>query len=122
MKKRSDLSVHIQAIATDPDVVDFFIVISSKGGTHFGGKTIGPEIISALAKTIVEKEGGLSAVNRMQLAIFKAKDLAKQILEKRFGGLHKECSENQAYLYLSITAQCPNSSTPHKSINVISSF
>ena len=88
MKKRSDLSVHIQAITTDPEVDDFFIVISSKGGTHFGGKTIGPEIISALAKTIVEKEGGLSAVNRMQLAIFKAKDIAKQILEKRFGGLH----------------------------------
>jgi hypothetical protein len=51
-------------------------------------KSIGPEIISALAKTIVEQEGGLSTINRMQLAIFKAKDLAKQMIMQKAGLAH----------------------------------
>ena len=88
MQSESDLSNRIEAITSDPEVDDFFIVISSKVGTHFGGKTIGPDIISALAQTIVEKEEGLSTINRLQLAIFKAKELAKQMLEKRAGGMH----------------------------------
>ena len=88
MKKNSDLSNRIEAITSDPEVDDFFIVISSKVGSHFGAKTIGPDIISALAKAIVEQEGGLSAVNRMQLVIFKAKELAKQMLEERVEALH----------------------------------
>ena len=88
METKSDLSNRIQEITSDPEVDDFFIVISGKTGAHFEGKTIGPEIISALAKTIVEQEGGLATINRMQLAIFKAKELAKQMLEKRVGAMH----------------------------------
>jgi hypothetical protein len=88
METKSDLSNRIEAITSDPEVDDFFIVISSKAGTYVGGKTIGPDIISALAKTIVEQEGGLSTLNRMQLAIFKAKELAKHMLEKRVGAMH----------------------------------
>ena len=88
METKSDLSNRIQAITSDPEVDDFLIVISSKGGTHFEGKTIGPELISVLAKTILEREGGLATINRMQLAIFKAKELAKQMLEERVGAMH----------------------------------
>ena len=88
METESDLLNRIEAITSDPEVDDFFIVISSKAGTHFEGKTVGPDIISALAKTIVEQEGGLSIINRMQLAIFKAKDLAKQMVEERYGAMH----------------------------------
>jgi hypothetical protein len=88
METEFDLSNRIEAITSDPEVDDFFIVICSKAGTHFGGKSIGPEIISALAKTIVEQEGGLSTINRMQLAIFKAKELAKQMLKKKVGAMH----------------------------------
>jgi len=88
METESDLSNQIEAITSDPEVDDFFIVISSKAGTHFEGKTIGPDIISVLAKTIVEQEGGLSIINRMQLAIFKAKELAKQMLVNKAGKMH----------------------------------
>ena len=88
METESDLSKRIEAITSDPEVEDFFMVISSKDGTHFEGKTIGPNIISALAKTIVEQEGGLSTINRMQLAIFKAKELARQVLEEKVGSMH----------------------------------
>ena len=88
METESDLSNRIEAVTSDPEVDDFFIVISSKTETHFGGKTIGPDIISALAKTIVEQEGGLSMINRMQLAIFKAKDLAKQMIMQKAGLAH----------------------------------
>jgi hypothetical protein len=83
-----DLSHRIEAITNDPEVDDFFIVISSKNGTHLEGKTIGPEIISALAKAIVEQEGGLATINRMQIAIFKAKDNAKHMLEERVESMH----------------------------------
>ena len=88
MEIEYDLSHRIEAITNDPEVDDFFIVISSKNGTHFEGKTIGPDIISALAKAIVEQEGVLSTINRMQLAIFKAKDSAKQMIEKRVESMH----------------------------------
>ena len=88
METESDLSNHIEAITSDPEIDDFFIVISGKTGTHCEGKTIGPDIISALAKSIVEQEGGLSIINRMQLAIFKAKDLAKQMIMKKAGLAH----------------------------------
>ncbi|UCG13160.1 MAG: hypothetical protein JSU72_01315 [Deltaproteobacteria bacterium] len=88
METELDLSDRIEEITSDPEVIDFFVVISSKAGTHFGAKTIGSDIISALAKTIVEREGGLSAINRLQLAIFKAKELAKQLLEDRVGAMH----------------------------------
>jgi hypothetical protein len=88
METKPDLSNRIEAITSDPEVDDFFIVISSKTETHFAGKTIGPDIISALAKTIVEQEGGLSTINRMQLAIFKAKDLAKQMIMQKTGLAH----------------------------------
>ena len=88
METDSDLSNRIEAITSDPEVDDFFIVVSSKDRTHFAGKTIGPNIISVLAKAIAEQEGGLSTTNRMQLAIFKAKELAKQILEERVGAMH----------------------------------
>jgi hypothetical protein len=88
MKREDDLLYRIEAITNDPEVDDFFIVISSKKGTHFEGKIIGPDIISALAKAIVEQEGGLSTINRMQLAIFKAKDNAKQMLEERVESMH----------------------------------
>jgi len=88
MDTEYDLSNRIEAITRDPEVDDFFIVISSKAGTHFEGKSIGPEIISALAKAIVEQEGGLSTINRMQLAIFKAKENAKQMLEQTVGVMH----------------------------------
>jgi len=88
MEAKSDLSNRIEAITTDPEVNDFFIFIAGEGGAYLGGKTIGPEIISALAKTIVEQEGGLSTINRMQLAIFKAKELAKQMMMERAGGVH----------------------------------
>jgi hypothetical protein len=88
MDTEYDLSNRIEAITRDPEVDDFFIVISSKAGTHFEGKSIGPEIISALAKAIVEQEGGLSTINRMELAIFKAKENAKQMLEQTVGVMH----------------------------------
>ena len=88
METESDLSNLIEAITSDPEVDDFFIVISSKSGTHLEGKTIGPDIISALAKAISEQEGGLSIINRMQLAIFKAKDKAKQMMEAKLGLMH----------------------------------
>lgn len=88
METEFALSNRIEAIASDPEVDDFFIVISSKTGTHFDGKTIGPDLISALAKAILEQEGGLSIINRMQLAIFKAKDKAKQMMEARVGLMH----------------------------------
>ena len=88
METDSDLSDRIEKITSDPEVDDFFIVISSKSGSHFGGKTIGPDIISALARTIVEQDGGLSTINRMQLAIFKAKELAKQMLVENAGAVH----------------------------------
>ena len=88
METESDLSNRIEAITSDPEVDDFFIVISSKAGTHFEGETIGPDIISVLAKTIVEQEGGLSTINRMQLAIFKAKELAKQMMVERSRAVH----------------------------------
>ena len=88
METASDLSNRIEAITSDPEIDDFFLVISSKTEAHFEAKTIGPDIISALARIIVGKEGGLSTINRMQLAIFKAKDLAKQMLEEKVGALH----------------------------------
>jgi hypothetical protein len=65
METESDLSNRIETIKTHPEVVDFFIFIADKRGAYFAGKTIGSEIISALAKTIVEQEGGLSTINRM---------------------------------------------------------
>ncbi|MDH3558995.1 MAG: hypothetical protein OES18_24400 [Deltaproteobacteria bacterium] len=88
METESDLSNRIETITTDPEVDDFFIVISSEGGAYLAGKTIGPDIISALAKIIVEQHGGLSTINRMQLAIFKAKELAKQMMVERTGAVH----------------------------------
>lgn len=88
MATESDLTNNIEAITTDPEVDDFFIVISSKAGTYLAGKTIGPNIISALAKMIVEQHGGLSTINRMQLAIFKAKELAKQMIMQKAGLAH----------------------------------
>ena len=88
MEEKSDLSNRIEAITTDPEVDDFFIIISSEGGAYLAGKTIGPDIISALAKIIVEQHGGLSTINRMQLAIFKAKDLAKQMIMERASAVH----------------------------------
>ncbi len=88
METESDLSNRIETIKTHPEVVDFFIVIADKRGAYFAGKTIGSEIISALAKTIVEQEGGLSTINRMQLAIFKAKEQAKQMMVARTGAVH----------------------------------
>ena len=88
MERASDLSSRIEAITSDPEIDDFFLVISSKTETHFEAKTIGPDLISALAKTIVAQEGCLSTINRMQLAIFKAKELAKQMLEEKVGALH----------------------------------
>ena len=88
MEAKSDLSNRIEAITTDPEVDDFFIVISSEGEAYLAGKTIGPDIISALAKIIVEQHGGLSTINRMQLAIFKAKDLAKQLIMERASAVH----------------------------------
>jgi hypothetical protein len=88
METESDLSKRIESITSDPKVDDFFVVISGKAESHFEVKSIGPDIISVLAKAIVEQEGGLSAINRMQLAIFKAKDLAKQMLEGRVGAMH----------------------------------
>jgi hypothetical protein len=88
METEFDLSNRIEALTSDPEVDDFFIVISSRAGTHFRGKTIGPNIISVLAKTIVDQEGGLSTINRMQLAIFKAKELAKQFAAERVGPMH----------------------------------
>ena len=88
MVTESDLSDNIEAIITDPEVDDFFIIISTKTGTHLKGKTIGPDLISALAKAILEQEGGLSIINRMQLAIFKAKDKAKQMMEAKVGLMH----------------------------------
>ncbi len=88
MKTRSDLSNRIEAITSDSEIDDFFLVISTKVETHLEAKTIGPDIISALAKIIVEQEGGLSMINRMQLAIFKAKELAKRMLEEKVGALH----------------------------------
>ncbi len=88
METESDLPKRIEAITSYPEVEDFFMVISSKAGTHFEAKSIGPDIISALAKTIVEQEGALSVINRMQLAIFKAKELARQMLEEKVGALH----------------------------------
>ena len=88
MEEKFDLSNRIEAITTDPEVDDFFIVISSEGKAYLTGKTIGPDIISALARIIVEQHGGLSTINRMQLAIFKAKDLAKQMMLERAGAVH----------------------------------
>ena len=88
METESNLLNCIEVILGDPEVDDYFIVISSKAGTLLEGKTIGPDIISALAKTIVEQEGGLSTINRMQLAIFKAKELSKQMLEEKVGLMH----------------------------------
>jgi hypothetical protein len=88
MQTKSELSNRIKAITGDPEVDDFFIVISSKTGTQLEGKTIGPDLISALAKAILEQEGGLSIINRMQLAIFKAKDKAKQMMEEKVGLIH----------------------------------
>ncbi len=88
MERESDLLNRIETITSDPEVDDYFIVISTRAGTHFRGETIGPGIISALARTIVEQEGGLSTINRMQLAIFKAKELAKQMLEEKVGAMH----------------------------------
>jgi hypothetical protein len=88
METESDLSKRIEAITSDPEVDDFFMVITSKAGTHFEVKTLGSDIVSALAKTIVEKKEGLSTINRMQLAIFKAKELAKQMLQERVGAMH----------------------------------
>lgn len=88
MEIESNLSNHVKAITSDPEVDDFFIVISGKTGTHFEGKTIGPDIISGMAKIILEQKGGLSTINRMQLAIFKAKALANQMLKERVGGMH----------------------------------
>ena len=88
MEAKSDLSNRIEAITTDPEVDDFFIIISTKSEPHFQGRTIGPSIVSALAKTIVEQEGGLSTINRMQLAIIKAKELARQMLEEKVKAVH----------------------------------
>ena len=88
MATESDLLNNIEAIITDPEVDDFFIVISTKAGTHLEGKSIGPDLISALAKAILEQEGGLSIINRMQLAIFKAKDKAKQMMEAKVELMH----------------------------------
>ena len=88
METESNLSNRIEAITSDPEVDDFFIVISSKTGTHFEEKTIGSDIISVLAKIILEQKGGLSTINRLQLAIFKAKALANQMLKERVGGMH----------------------------------
>jgi hypothetical protein len=88
MDMNPDLKNHVDAITSNPEVYDFFIVIAGEGGAYFAGKTIGSEIISALAKTIVEQEGGLSTINRMQLAIFKAKELAKQMIMERAGAVH----------------------------------
>ena len=88
MKTESDLSDYIEAISNSSEVDDFFIIISTKSEPHFQGRTIGPSIVSALAKTIVEQEGGLSAINRMQLAIIKAKELARQVLEEKVKAVH----------------------------------
>ena len=88
METQSDLSNSIEAIKSDPEIDDFFIVISSKAGIHLEGKILGPVIIAALAKSIVEQEGGLSTINRMQLAIFKAKELAKQMTMQKAGLAH----------------------------------
>ena len=88
MKMYSDLASHVDAVINDAEVDDLFIIIVGKSATYFGGKAIGPDIISALAKTIVEQEGGLSAINRMQLAIFKAKELAKELVMKKIGLTH----------------------------------
>ena len=88
MEEKSDLSNRIETITTDPEVDDFFIVISSEGKAYLTGKSIGADIISALAKIIVEQHGGLSTINRMQLAIFKAKDLAKQMIMEKSAAVH----------------------------------
>ena len=88
METESDLSNRIEAITSDPEIDDFFIVISSKSGTQCEGKTIGPDIISGMAKIILEQKGGLSTINRMQLAIFKAKELAKQMIMQKAGLAH----------------------------------
>ena len=88
METKSDLSNRIESITSDPEIDDFFIVISGKTGTHCEGKTIGPEIISGMAKIILEQKGGLSTINRMQLAIFKAKELAKQMIMQKAGLAH----------------------------------
>lgn len=88
METQSDLSNSIEAITSDPEIDDFFIVISGKTGTHFEGKTIGPDIISGMAKIILEQKGGLSTINRMQLAIFKAKELAEQMIMQKAGLAH----------------------------------
>ena len=88
MEIESNLSNRIEAIISDPEIDDFFIVISGKTGTHCEGKTIGPDIISGMAKIILEQKGGLSTINRMQLAIFKAKALANQMLKERIGSMH----------------------------------
>lgn len=88
MDMKSDVARHIDAITGSPEIDDFFIVITSESKSYFAGKEIGPDIISALAKAIMEQEGGLSAINRMQLAIFKAKELVRQMLGDRPEDLH----------------------------------
>jgi hypothetical protein len=88
MKSKSVLTDHIDAITTDPAVKDFFIVVAGEKNSYCAAKTIGPHIISALAETIVEQENGLSSINQMQLAIFKAKGLAKQMMMERTRAVH----------------------------------
>jgi hypothetical protein len=88
MKSKSDLTDHIDAITTDPAVNDFFIVVAGEKGSYCAAKTIGADIVSALAETIVEQENGLSIINEMQLAIFKAKELAKQMMMKKTKVFH----------------------------------
>ena len=88
MDMESDLARHIDAIRGSTEVDDFFMVITSESKSYCAGKEIGPDIVSALAKAIMEREGGLSVINRMQLAIFKAKELARQMLGDRPEDLH----------------------------------
>ena len=78
----------IDAITNDTETDDFFIVVTSKSKSYVAGKSIGVNLIAALAKTILEEEGGLATINRMQLAIFKAKELAKQMIMEKARGLH----------------------------------
>jgi uncharacterized protein YwlG (UPF0340 family) len=88
MARTTNLTKFIDAITNDTETDDFFIVVTSKSKSYVAGKSIGVNLIAALAKTILEEEGGLATINRMQLAIFKAKELAKQMIMEKARGLH----------------------------------
>jgi hypothetical protein len=87
VEEKKDLKRELDEITKNPDIDDYFIIVTTESEFYFDGKTCGPAIIEALAKAIVERAAGLATINRMQLAIFKAKELAKKRFEKS-GILH----------------------------------